>query len=67
MYGGEAFEHEVQDYLALVGEACASADAGTMSNMKEHFLMCCKLEHMFWDQAQTLLQWPAEVSIDKVD
>jgi thiaminase/transcriptional activator TenA len=58
MYGGEDFEHEVKDYIAMNNKACQSADVETLKNMEKHFLTCCKLEHMFWDQAQEQMQWP---------
>jgi len=29
-----------------------------VNRMQEHFIMCCKLEHMFWDQAYSLMKWP---------
>ena len=33
-------------------------DDDTLKEMDKHFLMCCKLEHMFWDQADALMVWP---------
>jgi len=48
----------VKDYIAMNNKACQSADAETLKNMEKHFLTCCKLEHMFWDQAQEQMQWP---------
>jgi thiaminase/transcriptional activator TenA len=42
----------------MVDEACKTADDTTLRAMENHFVMCCKLEHMFWDQAAELLQWP---------
>lgn len=59
MYGGEDFEREVRDYIAMVDAACKTVDQDTLTEMKKHFIMCCKLEHMFWDQADNLMQWPA--------
>lgn len=58
MYAGDEFEKEVKDYIAMVNKASENADSSTHEKMKEHFLMSCKLEHMFWDQANTLMQWP---------
>ena len=29
-----------------------------LKRMQHHFTMGCKLEHMFWDQASTMMQWP---------
>jgi thiaminase len=50
MYGGEDFEKEVKDYIAMVDAACKKADDTTLQKMEHHFIMNCKLEHMFWDQ-----------------
>jgi thiaminase (transcriptional activator TenA) len=58
MYGGEEFAKEVCDYRAMVDVACSTADADEFNRMREHFLMCCRLEHMFWDQAMQCMEWP---------
>ena len=58
MYAGEAFESEVRGYIAMVDVVAKQADGETLQNMEKHFLMSCKLEHMFWDQAKDLMQWP---------
>lgn len=58
MYGGEDFEKEVRDYIAMCDAAVENADEATVEKMQEHFFMSCKLEHMFWDQAQELMRWP---------
>jgi len=58
MYGGDEFEKEVTDYIALVDAAAKAADTETNEKMQKHFLMSCKLEHMFWDQAENLMEWP---------
>jgi len=39
--------------------SAAAAAKATLAEMKKHFIMSCKLEHMFWDQAQTTMGWPA--------
>lgn len=58
MYGGEDFAREVREFIAMVDAACETADDATLGEMEKHFIMCCKLEHMFWDQANDLLEWP---------
>lgn len=58
MYGGEDFAKEVRDYRAMVDVACSTSDADVFGRMREHFLMCCQLEHMFWDQAMECMTWP---------
>ena len=58
MYGGDDFEKEVKDYIAMVDAECKTADEAELKEMEKHFLMNCKLEHMFWDQATTMMKWP---------
>lgn len=58
MYGGEEFEKEVKEYIELVDAACKTASKETLIEMEKHFIMSCKLEHMFWDQAQIKMEWP---------
>ena len=70
MYGGDDFEREVKEYIEMVDRAChrlQQDDANTtmvtnrdeeLRMMKQHFIMSCKLEHMFWDQASTMMEWP---------
>ena len=58
MYASQEFENEVTDYIAMVDAVVADVDEETVGRMQEGFIMCCKLEHMFWDQAEELMQWP---------
>ncbi len=58
LYGSEEFEKEVSDYIAIVDKAAKDLDEEALFKMEEHFKMSCKLEHMFWDQAQELTKWP---------
>jgi len=72
MYAGEDFQKEVKDYIAMVNAECEKLqepqqdndnrrkeNIDTMKKMQQHFVMGCKLEHMFWDQASTMMKWPA--------
>ena len=64
MYGGEEFHKEVSDYKELVNQVLRTMDDGdddtaTYAAMQQHFLMCCQLEYMFWDQALTCMTWPS--------
>jgi len=61
MYGGDDFETEVRDYIEIVDHVARTSDAQTRDNMKQHFIMSCKLEHMFWDQAQECMGWPDSI------
>ncbi len=57
MYGGVEFEKEVNEFIALVDDAVMGADDETLQRMEEHFTMSCKLEYLFWEQAQYCMQW----------
>mmetsp|Transcript_21016 Transcript_21016/g.32061 ORF Transcript_21016/g.32061 Transcript_21016/m.32061 type:complete len:262 (+) Transcript_21016:66-851(+) len=58
MYAGEDFANEVHDFIRMTDVAAQSASEEIRACMKEHFLMSVKLEHMFWDQAANLMEWP---------
>lgn len=58
MYASPAFEKEVKDYIEIVDTVAKNATDEVRAKMQEHFIMCCKLEHMFWDQADSLMKWP---------
>ena len=58
LYASEEFEKEVSDYIAIVDKVAKDLDEESLAKMEEHFIMSCKLEHMFWDQAQALTKWP---------
>ena len=58
LYASPQFEKEVKDYIAMVDRAAEEADEESLKRMEEHFIMACRLEHMFWDQAQDMMEWP---------
>ncbi|OEU17910.1 heme oxygenase-like protein [Fragilariopsis cylindrus CCMP1102] len=61
MYAGDEFEHEVNNYIQLVNNELQLNDKKVNEELKQieyHFIMSCKLEHMFWDQAITMMEWP---------
>ncbi|KAL3793441.1 hypothetical protein ACHAW5_001616 [Stephanodiscus triporus] len=58
MYSGEGFEKVVNDYKAIVDDMSKGVDSETLKRMEGHFIMACKLEHLFWDQANDLAGWP---------
>lgn len=58
MYSGEDFEKVVADYKAIVDDMAKDVDSETLKRMEEHFIMACKLEHVFWDAASDLVRWP---------
>lgn len=59
MYAGGEFEKVVTDYIAIVDDVAKGVDSETLKRMEEHFIMSCKMEHLFWDQASDLMRWPA--------
>ena len=61
MYSGDEFEKEVMDYIDMVDDSCKGVGESTLKEMEKHFIMSCKLEHMFWDQAQYKMEWPVIV------
>ena len=58
LYAGDGFEEGTVAYRALVDAVAAEADAASRSLMQEHFVRACVLEHMFWDAASDLQEWP---------
>lgn len=58
MYAGEDYENYVCYYIRLVDSIARHASNKKLNLMSKHFLMSCKLEHMFLDQALSLMQWP---------
>ncbi|MNN99242.1 Thiaminase-2 [compost metagenome] len=35
-----------------------------LARMREHFLLSCQLEYMFWDMAFNLEEWPVSVTVN---
>ena len=59
LYAGEAFEQRVKEYIELVDCECAESSPDVSDVMTNHFIIACKLEHMFWDQALAFKKWPS--------
>ncbi len=59
IYSCVEFEKHVIDYIAIVNSVAIDVDEEKLSLMKQHFLVSCKLEHMIWDQAMSLMSWPS--------
>lgn len=59
MYGGEEFGKSVREYRNMVDVAIDSNSSNNVliNKMEYHFHKCCQLEHMFWDQALTCMEW----------
>mmetsp|Transcript_6952 Transcript_6952/g.9034 ORF Transcript_6952/g.9034 Transcript_6952/m.9034 type:complete len:227 (-) Transcript_6952:149-829(-) len=60
--GGESFEAGVMEYIDLVDSYCKTANEVELGRMKDTFALGCKMEHMFWDQAQEKMEWPEMLS-----
>lgn len=63
LYASDEFEKEVMEYKEIVDKAVRNVDDETFGRMQEHFTMCCKLEHMFWDQADEMMTWPSALNV----
>lgn len=61
LYASEEFEKEVTDFIDMVNNTAKDLDEDSIARMEEHFIMSCKLEHMFWDQAEDLTRWPVDL------
>jgi thiaminase/transcriptional activator TenA len=61
LYASDEFEKEVTDFIKIIDNVAKNLDEASISRMEEHFVMCCKLEHMFWDQAEELTKWPSNL------
>jgi thiaminase/transcriptional activator TenA len=57
-YGGEEYGQAVKRAVAIADELAAAATPATRERMTEAFVLCSKMEWMFWDSAWRLEQWP---------
>ncbi len=57
-YGGEEYGRAVRRAVEIADELAAAATPGTRAEMTEAFLLCSKMEWMFWDGAWRLEAWP---------
>ncbi len=56
-YGGDEFEQSVQTAISIcneLAEKCTEEQCGAMTNA---YIMCSKMEWMFWDSAWRLEEW----------
>ena len=56
-YGGEEYARSVEKAIAICDELAGLCTAEQQRAMTEAFVMCSKLEWMFWDSAYNLEQW----------
>lgn len=57
-YGGEDFAGVVAEVLAVADVIGRDLTAAETSHAREHFVITCRYEWMFWDAAWRLEQWP---------
>ncbi|TMW70332.1 thiaminase II [Alteribacter natronophilus] len=57
---GEGTRDHMQPYLDRLDELAEHASEGERTRMKEHFMLSCQLEYMFFDMAYTLQDWPVK-------
>lgn len=56
-YGGEEYERSVVRVITICDELADACTEEQQNAMIEAFVMCSKLEWMFWDSAYRLEQW----------
>ena len=57
-YGGEEFAAAVQEAIAICDDVAASCTEVQRRAMTEAYVVCTKMEWMFWDSAWKLETWP---------
>ena len=57
-YGGDEFAKAVLRAIAICDEVAASCTEARRKDMTEAFVVCTKMEWMFWDSAWKLETWP---------
>jgi len=56
-YGGEAFEDSVKTAIAICDELAAACTDEQRQAMTDAYVMCSKMEWLFWDSAWRLEKW----------
>lgn len=57
-YGGEEFGTAVKRAIAVCDELAAACTAQQRDAMTRAYILCTKMEWMFWDSAYKLERWP---------
>jgi len=58
MYGGEEFTASVNKAIGLCDEMAERCSASQRCAMTEAYVLCTKMEWMFWDSAWKMEMWP---------
>ena len=56
-YGGEDFSRSVSRAIEICDELAESCTESRQKEMLEAFVVCSKMEYLFWDSAHNLEQW----------
>lgn len=56
-YGGEEFEESVKTAIAITDELAGKCTAEQRERMTEAYVMCSKMEWLFWDSAWRMEKW----------
>jgi thiaminase/transcriptional activator TenA len=57
-YAAETFWQPVREQIDLIDQLGAAAQAKEKKLMTAHFILSCRYEYMFWQQAYGLESWP---------
>ena len=57
-YGGDEYGQAVERAVAIADELAAETTAAVRAEMTAAFVLCSKMEWMFWGSAWRLEQWP---------
>ena len=56
-YGGDDFSRSVSRAIEICDELAESCTESRQKEMLEAFVVCSKMEYLFWDSAHNLEQW----------
>ncbi|WP_110926275.1 thiaminase II [Bacillus massiliglaciei] len=58
---GDRTDSITSNFCARLDEWAEGATDRERAKMKEHFLLSCQLEYMFWDMAYRIEEWPVQM------
>jgi thiaminase (transcriptional activator TenA) len=62
---GSRTDSITEKFSSRLDELAAQASEKEKERMKEHFLLSCQLEYMFWEMAFKLEEWPVSMELVK--
>lgn len=60
---GDRTDTITEKFCARLDELAEEASEKEKEKMREHFLLSCQLEYMFWDMAYKLEEWPVPMEL----